>query len=178
MGNSIKELLIFVTGAAIGSVVTWKLVAAKYKQIADEEIESVKEHYDNKLSVLNDIFKNDVSEADLDEEDEEFNEEDKEEYKKIADVYSSESEKSVPYVITPDEFGEFEDYDQINLTYYSDGIIIDDLTERIVEDVEELIGPNLDRIGEYEDDVLHVRNEELEVDYEILAVEDKYKEEE
>ena len=40
-----KNLLCFVAGAAIGSVVTWKLIEKKYKDLADEEIESVIETF-------------------------------------------------------------------------------------------------------------------------------------
>ena len=43
-----KNLLCFVTGAAIGSVVTWKLIEKKYKDLADEEIESVIETFKNR----------------------------------------------------------------------------------------------------------------------------------
>lgn len=45
MNNLLSNFLIFATGAAIGSVVTWKLIETKYKRIADEEIASVKEVY-------------------------------------------------------------------------------------------------------------------------------------
>ena len=40
-----KNVLIFAAGAAIGSAVTWKLIKTKYEQIANEEIESVKEFF-------------------------------------------------------------------------------------------------------------------------------------
>ena len=40
-----KNVLIFLSGAAIGSVVTWKIIEKKYKDLADEEIESVKETF-------------------------------------------------------------------------------------------------------------------------------------
>ena len=43
-----KNLLCFVTGAAIGSIVTWKLIEKKYKDLADEEIESVIETFKNR----------------------------------------------------------------------------------------------------------------------------------
>ena len=43
MNDTLSKVLIFVAGAAVGSVVTWRLVETKYKKIADEEIKSVKE---------------------------------------------------------------------------------------------------------------------------------------
>lgn len=36
-----KNVLIFILGGAVGSLVTWKLVEGKYKKLADEEIASV-----------------------------------------------------------------------------------------------------------------------------------------
>lgn len=43
-----NKVFIFVLGAAIGSLVTWKFVEEKYRRIADEEIESVKETFKNR----------------------------------------------------------------------------------------------------------------------------------
>lgn len=43
--NLLSNIIIFAAGAAVGSVVTWKLVKTKYEQIAQEEIESVREVY-------------------------------------------------------------------------------------------------------------------------------------
>ena len=49
-----KDLLIkgmiFLAGGAIGSLVTWKLVKTKYEQIADEEIDSMREYYTIKIN--------------------------------------------------------------------------------------------------------------------------------
>ena len=39
----LSKVLLFVSGACVGSVVTWKLIEKKYQQIAQEEINSVKE---------------------------------------------------------------------------------------------------------------------------------------
>lgn len=175
MRYNTKELLMFIFGAAIGSVTTWKLVECKYKQIANEEIDDMKAYYDRKLNEIGECKETE----DIYEEEEPSIEEDKDEYEDIAKKYISDSDhiSNKPYVIEPSEFGEIEDYDQINLTYYADGVVVDDLSGEVVEDLEKLIGLNLDRIGEYEDDALHIRNDELETDYEILAVENKYKEE-
>lgn len=45
MNTKIINALMFTAGAAIGSVVTWKVVKTKYEKIAQEEIESVKEAF-------------------------------------------------------------------------------------------------------------------------------------
>ena len=79
-----------------------------------------------------------------------------------------------PYDISPDEFGEFDDYEKISLTYYKDQILADDGDEPI-EDIDEVVGSeSLNCFGEYEDDAVFVRNDRLKCDYEILLDHRKY----
>ena len=42
MNSYIKDTLIFVVGAAIGSLATYKLVEEKYRKLSQDEIKSVK----------------------------------------------------------------------------------------------------------------------------------------
>jgi hypothetical protein len=79
-----------------------------------------------------------------------------------------------PYVISPDEFGEFYDYEKISLTYYADQVLADE-DDELVEDIEETVGfESLNAFGEYEDDSVFVRNDRLKCDYEILLDQRKY----
>ena len=191
----VRDVIIFSAGAAIGSIVTWKLIEAKYKQIADEEIASVKKVFTVRKK------SNDDEEEDEDESEEdnatiaeEYHSEDKPdlmEYSKIIDKegYDSEAIESklenkpkpidvdAPYVISPDEFGEFDDYEQISLTYYEgDGFLADDMDE-LVDDIEDVVGfESLNHFGEYEEDAVHVRNDRLKADYEILVDAGNYNE--
>lgn len=74
------------------------------------------------------------------------------------------------YTIDPNDFGEFDDYGHIFLTYYSDGILAEG--EDILDDdeIENCVGLDYeDHFGEYEDDSVHIRNDRLKCDYEILA---------
>ena len=52
-----NKLFIFIVGAAVGSIVTWKLVKDKYEKIADDAIEDVKRVFskrkDNSKELLN-----------------------------------------------------------------------------------------------------------------------------
>lgn len=80
----------------------------------------------------------------------------------------------MPYVISPEEFGEFDGYEKISLTYYADKVVADDLDE-IVEDVAETIGfDSLGHFGDYEDDSVFVRNDRLKCDYEVLLDQRRY----
>ena len=74
--NILSNILCFVGGAAVGSVVTWKLIEARYQQIAQEEIDAVREVYYREES---------VSAAVEESEDEEPDEDSRKEYKNIAE---------------------------------------------------------------------------------------------
>ena len=75
---------------------------------------------------------------------------------------------TLPYVISPDEFGEKDDYEMVTLTYFQDGYLCDD-DGFLIEDVEGMIGKkSLETFGQYEEDSVFVRNEERKTDYEIL----------
>ncbi len=171
-----NKVFMFALGAAVGSLVTWKIVEEKYKRIADEEIESVVEQFNERY---NELFENDVKEVVEKEEDyvaEDVpwsSDEEKEEYEQQAEEYSVKTEPVkeyiAPYVISPEEFGEFGNT-QRTLTYYSDYVLADE-DDCMICDPEALVGDALDHFGEYEEDSVHVRDENIECDYEILKSE-------
>lgn len=197
MNSTLKGVLIFVLGAAAGSLATWKLIEKKYKDIAQEEIDSVKDtfskmkknEYPDKLEDYPDFEEFD----DSDDEEEEpkpeqkidrNNKPDIVEYAKIlsetgytnyAERQDKKEKKGVepvederPYVISPDEFGEKDGYENVTLTYYADGVLTD-YFDNVISNVDEVVGfDSLDHFGEYEDDAVFVRNEKMETDYEIL----------
>lgn len=167
--NKLINVLAFSIGAAVGSAITWKVLKDKYAKYADEEIASVKEEFSKRYA-----------KADTKEVKEEPKEDDtvavKPAYDSLAKQYQSNAtkKKEVPdkheyiYVIPPESFGEA-GYETVSLTYYMDGVLAYDNTDEVVDDVEDLIGAGaLNTFGEYEDDSVFVRNEELETDYEIL----------
>lgn len=190
-----KNLLCFVTGAAIGSVVTWKLIEKKYKDLADEEIESVIETFKNrKPRITKDNVKETVekvinkykepketvedivtAEGYSIENEEETEEDDESNY--TVDVDPG-VEVIVPYVITPEQFGEYNEYGTKTLTYYADNVLTDEIDNPITsEEMETMIGPDaLDHFGEYEDDSVYIRDEMNEMDYEILKSEKTFSE--
>lgn len=72
------------------------------------------------------------------------------------------------YIIKPEQYGE-KDFEPVTLTWYADGVLADEYDNVIDEDeIEERIGMEaLVNIGAYEDGLIHVRNDYLEIDYEI-----------
>lgn len=77
-------------------------------------------------------------------------------------------------VISPVELGD-SDYETITLKYYDDDILTDERDE-IIEDPVGIVGDDFKKhFGEYEDDCVYVRNDNLDVDYEILLQGISYK---
>lgn len=195
MNCKLINALMFAAGAAVGSVVTWKVVKTKYDRLIQEEIDSVKEAFaevynnreetseeeccdetddeDEPVAVARQINWSELE--DLEEEDEEYTptSEDLLEYESLTHKYHDEKGganevRKEPYVIAPYDFGELDGYSQVELTYYLDGILEDD-EYHIVTDADELIGPKaLTTFGEYEDDAVFVRNDYLRADFQIL----------
>jgi hypothetical protein len=168
--------MIFVTGAAIGSFVTCKVLEAKYNRIIDEEVQSVKEAYRNANSEqqnsgdTEEPVANDQDEGQMTVTDYEsvLLDEGYVDYSSIENGRKGVRGVKKPYVIPPNEFGECDGYDEISLVYYADGVLTDD-NDVPVEDVDRTVGvDSLTHFGEYEDDSVHVRNDELKADFEIL----------
>lgn len=74
-----------------------------------------------------------------------------------------------PYIIMPTEYTDTRThYDKRVMSYYTDGVLTDD-SDEIEPDISKVGGPEVfEHFGEYEDGVVHVRNEQLGVDFEIF----------
>lgn len=185
----LSKVLIFMAGCGIGSIVTWKLIDKKYAQIAQEEIDSVKEA----LGFVNEPMKEDEPKDEDDEDDEadrfdRDTESAKEElahickeqgydYNGINKKEGEEMTENKPYVISPEEFDE-NGYKTKTLFYYNDDVVTDDRGKVLSENsIERLIGKDsLTTFGQYESDSVFVRNDDLKTDYEILADDRNYHE--
>jgi hypothetical protein len=179
----------FTIGSAIGFLVSRQYFSEKYRKIADEEIESVKEVFKKKgdhipigcshknkppaespaKSKKGDILKHTNYAEFLG-------------YDTQTTLLTGDEEPVVvekePYVIPPEAYGEAEGYDQISLTYYSDGTLADDADSIMgKEEIAKTVGAEfINHFGEYEDDSVFVRNDVLKCDYEILLDQRSYSE--
>lgn len=190
MSRNLANLFIFALGAVAGSLATFKYAEKKYADRASEEIESVKEAFRNSGGSLlrcDDEEDIDNRKSTVDEKTTDI----QEKVKRAGERFIQEQEKEMinnyeklvkkneyinrepdePRVISPDEFGEEEDYTQISLTLYADGVLVDDNNDEMGEnEINRTIGPYaLDHLGDYEDDCVHVCNDRLEAYYEVLT---------
>lgn len=208
--SALCKILMFAVGAAVGSAVTWKFVKTKYEQIAQEEIDSVKDEYANLMQKTRDMLKASVAdeedEPEVEQEDDKYPDDDERdftdhekemiEYYKVTSKYrKSEDEESKdetddkeenteeggngdeddlgfpyidgPYVISAEDFNSSPPgYNAQPLDYFADGVLADGWGVQL--DIKETIGEEaLDHFGEEQDDIVYVRNERNEIDYEV-----------
>lgn len=187
MTSVLNKIFIFITGAALGSVVTWKVLQKRYNERINEEMtEFKKAQRDESMEKLEQMH------ADLVEKKEEVEaheatlkvdengpaltkpienwETTSKHYRGILENEGySDDDGPAPYVIPPEEFGnDADEYDLISLNYYEDGVLADDWGD-VIEDVDRVVGKeSLTHFGEYEDDSVYVRNDRLKCEYEIL----------
>lgn len=190
------KVIIFIGGVAAGSFVTWRLLKEKYIRQTQEEINEVREHYRKKkeseevtvdsngttetnekpdlIAYAAKLTKNgyidytnpkslvkatgDMIDAVVQKTNEES----------LDPVILNDPSYQPPYIISPEDFAIDDEYTIVNLNYYIDGVLTDE-DDNIVENVDDVVGlENLNHMGEYEDDALHIRNENYKCEYEIL----------
>lgn len=180
MNNKVASVLIFAAGATVGSVVTWQLLKTAYDKFTTDAIAEIKEYYEGKYAEKEPKRFRPATPEEI-----ETRKREEEQYEQLAMSYSDISEDESdepefydgPFVISPCEYGEGEDFDTHGLTYYSDGVLVDDDTEEIVEDADDIVGSDFaEHFGDYENDAVHIRNPRMRIDYEILLDEKAYSE--
>lgn len=196
MNNTLSKALIFVAGAAIGSVVAWKITKTRCDIIKKEELDSMEEYYSRKYKCQECEDKDFCEELDDDEDDEEDpTDEDLIEY--YDDLVKSsgyipdqddklklkekEGDEDMVYIeiIDPDAYGE-EDYPTESLDYYEGDNVLTYCTGGVVEDPSKVVGADFaSHFGDYGDrdkDTVFVRNHTLGIDFEILRDHGSYSE--
>ena len=195
MNSKLTNVLVFVAGAAIGSVATWKLLNMRYEQRIQEEVQSVKETFAEWAG--REDSDESSPEADSKDDEEDCTGEDPyvgDEQDRMVDRFEYEAElqrlkytsvdpdekggvgaervEYAPYVIDPSDYGD-KDHDVVSLTYYADGVVDDDYWN-IVQNVEELVGD--DFMNHFDDNTVFIRNDVRKTDYEITRVDKTYAE--
>ena len=180
-----KGLLIFAAGLAVGAVAGAVLVKNKVLADAKAEVEEVRKYYRESRGVVEEVEEKEV------EEKEEVKEVEKKEYElkdiqvkdepktgltnysQITKMYMSKDDFQSPmyddpFVIDPSEFGENPEYDTETLTYFADGVLVDDVDD-VIEEPDIVVGlENLKVFEEFGATTVYVRNDIYKTDYEII----------
>ena len=191
MNDKLSSVIIFCGGVFIGGFLTWDFFKTKYEKIADEEIASVKETFEHReprpdknynveeVPKGNDAYINvspGVAERIIQIIDSNG-------YRNYSNAQieidkkggTADMELKQPYVITPEQYEANVDYTKVSLTWYSDKILEDDWGN--VLDPDDVIGSDaLTTFGQYEKDSVFVRDDDEQIDYEVLLDTRSYKE--
>lgn len=175
-----KGLFIFAAGLAIGAVAGACVIKNKVLADAKEEIEEVREYYRSKSVEATDEVAEEVKEVkEVVEEVKEVVQEIKNDsnkrtyvnYNKLASTYKPQEEPTRfddPFIIDPSEFGEDSEYDTMTLTYFADGVLVDDVDE-VIEEPDIVVGlENLKVFEEFGASSIYVRNDIYKTDYEVI----------
>lgn len=180
MNDKLSSVIIFCSGVFIGGFLTWDFFKTKYEKIADEEIASVKETFEHREPRPD---KNYEVEEELKGNDAYANIIDSNGYRNYSNAAietdkkggAADMELNHPYVITPEQYEDNVDYTKVSLTWYSDEVLEDDWGN--VLDPDDVIGRDaLATFGQYEDDSVFVRDDDEQIDYEVLRDTRSYEE--
>ena len=183
MNSKVAFIIGSVVGVGIGVAGTYSYFKDKYEKLAEEDFNSRRVFdEDKKEESVEPVVEKTADSRTVDKPSitEYAAILQKEGYVNYSDMQDKKQKQEIavdrPYVIQPSDFGEFDDYEKISLTYTADGVLLDDMNE-IVDDIEEVVGEDsLEHFGEYEDDSVYVRNDSKKCDYEILLDQRNYQE--
>ena len=136
MNSKIAFIIGTVVGAGIGVAGTYSYFKDKYEKLAEEDFNSRRafdqdkkdeseEPVTEKTADSRTVYNPSIAECAAILQ--------KEGYVNYSDMSKKEQKQKVvvdrPYVIQPSEFGEYDDYEKISLTYTADGVLLDDMNE-------------------------------------------------
>ena len=191
MNDKLSSVIIFCGGVFIGGFLTWDFFKTKYEKIADEEIASVKETFEHRelrpdknynveeVPKVNDTYSN-VSPGVAERITQIIDSNGYRNYSNTAIETdkkggTADMELKQPYVITPEQYEDNVDYTKVSLTWYNDEVLEDDWGN--VLDPDDVIGSEaLKTFGQYEKDSVFVRDDDEQIDYEVLLDTRSYKE--
>lgn len=178
-----KQLLYFFAGIGAGAYIGYTIAKKKYENLADEEVASVKEAYENKYreekvkekidkvaTMAEDIAKDNnyiPTEVNIVDEDDVFE-----------DDFPKEERAEKPYIIDVHDYEDFyHGFEKTCVTYYAgNDVLINDEMEEI--DVDSHIGlGNVNHLLEQESVTAFIRNERLGTDFEVLFEDGEYTDE-
>lgn len=173
-----KGLLIFAAGLAVGAVAGALVVKNKVLADAKAEIEEVRDYYRSQRGEVKQEEVEEVKEMveeTIDRVQDMIKEHDNKKehinYNKLVQNYNPSKnvvEYDDPFVIDPSEFGENPEYDTETLTYFADGVLVDDVDD-VIEEPDIVVGlENLKIFEEFGATTVYVRNDIYKTDYEII----------
>lgn len=178
-----KKFLIFLAGAAVGSLITWYFAKAYYRKKTDEEVNDVVAHFRN--AYTREVEEPRRVQQEAERQQHESWQEQKKAYYKMSQQYQPPDEPvpevgyypephphedyNPPYEVTEEQVLDMmrmnDEWEQVELTYYeADDVVVEDREQ--MENWLEYVGPVSSKCFNSQG-LYFVRNEKYKVDYEI-----------
>ena len=178
-----KKFLIFLAGAAAGSLITWYFTKEYYRKKTDEEVNDVVAHFRN--AYMREVEEPRRVQQEAERQQRESWQEQKKAYYKMSQQYQPPDEPvpevgyypephphedyNPPYEVTEEQVLDMmrmnDEWEQVELTYYeADDVVVEDREQ--MENWLEYVGPVSSKCFNSQG-LYFVRNEKYKVDYEI-----------
>lgn len=178
-----KKFLIFLAGAAAGSLITWYFTKEYYRKKTDEEVNDVVAHFRN--AYTREVEEPRRVQQEAERQQRESWKEQKKAYYKMSQQYQPSDEPvpevgyypephphedyNPPYEVTEEQVLDMmrmnDEWEQVELTYYeADDVVVEDREQ--MENWSEYVGPVSSKCFNAQG-LYFVRNEKYKVDYEI-----------
>ena len=172
--KSVKGIFIFALGVVTGTFAGAQIAKKKYEEIANEEIEEIRAYYKEREKEVKEVEEPNAVEA---PEEKSIEVEERKQYDNIIKrgnymAVDEEEQNNVcdeAYPIDPSEFGNEGKNATETLTYFADGVLVNEVDE-VIEDPDLVVGRHhIDIFNEFPDATcVYVRNDLDGTDYEIL----------
>ena len=172
--KSVKGIFIFALGIVAGTFAGAQIAKKKYEEIANEEIEEIRAYYKEREKEVKEVEEPKAVEA---PEEKTIEVEERKQYDNIIKrgnymAVDEEEQNNVcdeAYPIDPSEFGNDGKNATETLTYFADGVLVNEVDE-VIEDPDLVVGRHhIDIFNEFPDATcVYVRNDLDGTDYEIL----------
>lgn len=189
-----KTFLAFSAGLAVGIGGTYFYLKRKYEEKLSEKFQEARKHYKEKQEQSKSKEEKNENFATRFEEAEE-REKDRIAYDSIVKRYRG-SDEQCPvdpaeqespsedepeeeiFTVTEEEMETYDNFEDIDLTYYAEDDILCDDQEQVIEDPEAIIGDALTKFGVKSGypDTVYVINKRVRAIFEVLMVEGSYQE--
>lgn len=178
-----KKFLIFLAGAATGSLITWYFTKEYYRKKTDEEVNDVVAHFRN--AYTREVEEPRCIQQEAERQQRDAWQEQKKAYYKMSQQYQPPDEPvpevgyypephphedyNPPYEVTEEQVLDMmrmnDEWEQVELTYYeADDVVVEDREQ--MENWSEYVGPVSSKCFNSQG-LYFVRNEKYKVDYEI-----------
>ena len=178
-----KKFLIFLAGAAAGSLITWYFTKEYYRKKTDEEVNDVVAHFRN--AYTREVEEPRRIKQEAERQQRESWQEQKKAYYKMSQQYQPPDEPvpevgyypephphedyNPPYEVTEEQVLDMmrmnDEWEQVELTYYeADDVVVEDREQ--MENWSEYVGPVSSKCFNTQG-LYFIRNEKYKVDYEI-----------